>query len=330
MEIGKVSGAPASGAIISGVSDWGALAGYYDTPFMEFTFDTTLGNGLPQLEIYMSGLAGSPPWPQFVDWGDGTLEEVSGSPWSHTYSTGGTYDVKFSGFALLALSSSNDSEKLIDIKQFVNTVEVSSLNAGSELQSISSLPAPVLASNAGILLLANCPKLSSVPSINSWDVSVLSTLGSCFFASSVFDLSLSNWDVSNVTNFFSTFQEATSFNQDISSWDVSNANMLGSMFYLASSFDQNLGAWTFKNSANINFIFALSGMSDINVALCLEGWDSVGQGTNVIATLMFGSAVIGAGPRTLSESTYPNAKTAYDNLIANNSWDFTDSFNWVA
>mgnify|MGYP000352974642 FL=1 len=66
-------------------------------------------------------------------------------------------------------------------------------------------------------------------------------------------------------------------------------------------------------------------MSDANVALCLEGWDSVGQGTSVDATDMFGTAA-----RTMSESTYSNAKTAYDNLISTYSWDFTGSFNWVA
>lgn len=72
-------------------------------------------------------------------------------------------------------------------------------------------------------------------------------------------------------------------------------------------------------------IFNNSGMSDANVALCLEGWDKVGQGTGVNATDMFGVTA-----RTLSESTYPDAKVAYDNLISTYSWDFTGSFNWVA
>jgi len=332
MEIFKVSGAPASGASISGVSDWRGLSGYYDTPFMEFRFDTTLGDGLPELTFDISGLAGAPPGvSNFVDWDDGTtLEEVSGATLSHTYSTGGVYDIKVSGYGLL--TANNDLQtKLTDIPVFVNTLELQQFSSSSELTSISSPVAPVLNSGAGVLLLSNNPKLSSVSAINSWDVSGVTNLGSAFFNSLLFNQPLSNWVVSGVTlSMGSMFQGATSFNQDISSWDVSNAGFVGSMFFGASSFDQDLGAWTFKDSCIINFIFNNSGMSDANVALCLEGWDSVGQGTSVDATDMFGTVVSGGGPRTLSESTYPNAKTAYDNLIANNSWDFTGSFNWIA
>lgn len=331
MEIFKVSGALASGASISGVSDWRALAGYYDTPFMEFRFDTTLGDGLPELTFNIFGLVGTPPGVfKFVDWDDGTpLEEVTSSAFSHTYSTGGVYDVKVSGYGLL--TANNDLQtKLTDIPVFVNTLELQSLNASNELTSISSPVAPVLSSGSGGSLLSNCAKLSSVPAINSWDVSGVTNLSGAFLNSLLFDSPLSNWDVSGVTSIGLVFQGATSFNQDISSWDVSNTGFMGSMFFDATSFDQNLGAWTFKDSCNVTFIFNNSGMSDANVALCLEGWDSVGQGTSVDATNMFGTPTTGGGARTLSESTYPNAKTAYDNLIANNSWDFTGSFNWVA
>jgi len=331
MEIFKVSGAPASGASISGVSDWRALAGYYDTPFMEFRFDTTLGDGLSELTFNISGLAGAPPGvSEFVDWDDGTpLEEVSGATFSHTYSTGGVYDVKVSGYGVLTANNSLQT-KLTDIPVFVNTLELNSLNSCSELTSISSPAPPVLNSGAGILILANCPKLSSVSAINSWDVSGVTNLGSAFAGDSLFDSPLSNWDVSGVTGMGNVFEGATSFNQDISSWDVSNAGFVANVFSGASSFDQNLGAWKFKDSCIINFIFNNSGMSDANVALCLEGWDSVGQGTSVNATNMFGTTLVGGGPRTLSESTYPAAKAAYDNLISTYSWDFTGSFNWVA
>jgi len=107
---------------------------------------------------------------------------------------------------------------------------------------------------------------------------------------------------------------------------VSGVTNMRLMFVNASAFDQNLGPWTFADNANIPLMFSGSGMSDANVALCLEGWDKVGQGTGVNASDMFGDGT----PRTLSESTYPDAKAAYDNLISTYSWDFTDSFNWVA
>ena len=161
--------------------------------------------------------------------------------------------------------------------------------------------------------------------ISGWNVSSVTDMSQMFTNAEAFNQNIGGWTVSDVTNMRIIFNNARAFNQDISGWDVSKVTNMQGAFGNATVFDQNLGAWTFKDSCIISGIFNNSGMSDANVALCLEGWDSVGQGTSVDATDMFGLT-----PRTLSESTYPNAKTAYDNLIANNSWDFTGSFNWVA
>jgi len=329
MEIGKISGAPASGVSVSGVSDWAAIGGYYNTPPMELKFNTALGDGLPQLSIGLSGLAGSPIWPNFVDWGDGTLEELVSNPQTHTYSTGGVYDVKFFGYGVF--SAQNDLQtKLVEINKWVDTIELLSLNSCLQLTAINDSNPAVITSGAGVLLLSNCPLLSVTSGINNWDVSSLTTLNSAFLNSLLFDGDVSGWDVSGVSQFGFLFNGASSFNQDVSGWDVSSGSFFGSIFNNATSFDQNVGAWQFGNNALCDFFFANSGISDANVALCLEDWDSVGQGTGVVMTNMFGTTASGGGPRTLSESTYPNAKTAYDNLIANNSWNFTGSFNWVA
>ena len=267
---------------------------------------------------------------KFVDWDDGTpLEEVSGATFSHTYSTGGVYDVKVSGYGVL--SANNDLQtKLTDIPVFVNTLELSVLNSCAELTSISSPVAPVLNSNAGILLLSNCPKLPSVSAINSWDVSGVTNLNSAFMDSLLFDSPLSNWDVSGVTSMGLVFQGATSFNQDISSWNVSNAGFVSSMFFNATSFDQNLGAWTFKDSCIIGFIFNNSGMSDA-MSRCVWRAGTALVRVRVLTPLIclaLRSVVVAQGH--LASPLTPNAKTAYDNLIANNSWDFTNAFNWVA
>ena len=168
--------------------------------------------------------------------------------------------------------------------------------------------------------------------ISVWDVSSVADMDQMFNNATVFNQNIGGWNVSSVTSMRRMFNNAIAFNQDISGWNVSSVTNMESMFGDAAAFNQDLGAWTFKNNANIKHFFYDSAMSDANVALCLEGWDSVGQGTNVDATYMFQATpfVNPPTPRTLSESTYPDAKVAYDNLIANNSWDFTGSFNWVA
>ena len=157
-----------------------------------------------------------------------------------------------------------------------------------------------------------------------WDTSSGVNFFRMFFGTP-WNRDLSGYNMSSATNISQMFSNANAFNQDISGWNVSGVTDMSFMFNQATAFDQDLGAWTLKDSCIMNEIFRNSGMSNANVALCLEGWDKVGQGTSVDATDMFGSTA-----RTLSESTYPNAKTAYDNLISTYSWDFTGSFNWVA
>ena len=161
--------------------------------------------------------------------------------------------------------------------------------------------------------------------LNSWDVSLVEDMQYMFSSANSFDQPLNNWVVSSVIKMNNMFERAFAFNQDISGWDVSGVDVMNNMFEVASSFDQNLGAWQFKNNAIGSSFFDGSGMSDANVALCLEGWDSIGQGTGVDMTNMFGTI-----PRTLSQSTYSAAKAAYDNLIATYSWDLTNSITWVA
>ena len=161
--------------------------------------------------------------------------------------------------------------------------------------------------------------------LDSWNVSSVTDMRDMFNIAFAFNQDISGWNVGSVTNMSGMFAGAFAFNQPLNGWNVSGVTDMSRMFRFAIAFNQNLGAWTFKNNVILNEIFSSSGMSDANVALCLEGWDSVGQGTSVDATDMFGSTA-----RTMSESTYPNAKTAYDNLISTYSWDFTGSFNWVA
>lgn len=168
--------------------------------------------------------------------------------------------------------------------------------------------------------------------ISGWNVSSVTNMNQMFTDAQAFNQDIGGWNISNVTTMRRAFANAIVFNQDISGWDVSSVTNMESMLSGATVFNQDLGAWTFENNANIKHIFSDSGMSDANVALCLEGWDSVGQGTNVDAAYMFQATPFTnpPTPRTLSQSTYPNAKTAYDNLISTYSWDFTGSFNWVA
>lgn len=170
--------------------------------------------------------------------------------------------------------------------------------------------------------------------MSGWDVSSLTSAADAFSDTDV-DADLSSWDVSNVTNFDNAFSHALNFQGiGVDGWDVSSADSLIGMFLNSTLFAADISGWTFKNGAKIsNLIKDCTSITDAEVALYLEGWDSnPNQGTGLIALEW---CKISNAPRTLSESTYPNAKTAYDNLkdsVANGGkgWIMLLDITWVA
>ncbi len=135
---------------------------------------------------------------------------------------------------------------------------------------------------------------------------ILSDLLGCFFQATGLPSNIGLWKVNGVTNFSGMFSDV-----------------------LATAMSDAFGQWTFGDSAIIGGL-TFENISDADLASCLVQWES-NQGSSVDLTgKPFGRDPRGGGaPRTLSETTYPSAKAAYDNLIANNSWSFGTSINWV-
>ena len=135
---------------------------------------------------------------------------------------------------------------------------------------------------------------------------ILSDLSSCFFGATGLPSNIGLWKVDGVTNFSGCFAGV-------------DPNAMSDAF----------GQWTFGDSAIIGGA-TFENISDADLESCLVQWEA-NQGSSVDLTgLPFGRDPRGGGaPRTLSETTYPSAKAAYDNLISNNSWSFGTSINWV-
>ena len=141
--------------------------------------------------------------------------------------------------------------------------------------------------------------------MSGWDVSNVQSFTQAFTGSNV-NVDVSSWDLSSCTNIQYAFQDTPMEGIGTELWDISGISRLDSCFG-GSNFNRNVGVWKFKNSAIAIGMFApCTSWTDANLALTLEGWDSAGQGTGVLITL---------DQRNLSQGTYPNAKTAYDNLV---------------
>ena len=170
------------------------------------------------------------------------------------------------------------------------------------------------------------------------DVLSLSNIivGTSTFESYTGQFSSTNLPKEISTTLTNTFRTARAPGQtylpsNLSSWDVSNVTTFQETFFNNPAVtDSHVGPWTFGDGAVIgDDTFSL--MSDAEVASCLVQWNSnPNQGSNVELLSSFSNSSGGPSPRTLSQSTYPAAKTAYDNLLSTYSWTDTDAINWVA
>ncbi len=184
-----------------------------------------------------------------IDWGDGTVEELTEADENptHNYATAGTHTVAIKGEfpALIMLFASK--ENLISLEQWGN-IQWNSFNAA----------------------FANCTNMvynaTDVP-----DLSNVTDMSSMFDGATSFNGDLSAWGskLSNVTNMSGIFDGATSFNGDISTWDVSNVTEMGSMFRNAESFNGDISGWNVGNVVNMSEMFRGADSFDGD----LSNWD---------------------------------------------------------
>jgi len=193
--------------------------------------------------------------------------------------------------------------------------------------------------------------------LDTWNTATTTDMSRMFNRASSFDQYIGGWDVGQCSDFNSMFDFATSFNQDISSWNVNGGfyttSKFSGMFDSASAFDQDLSGWfpAATPCQDVSEIFLFSGMNqvldwvftsgnrrsflntnsitDATIAANIIAWNSnPNQNNNIDLT---SGALLPFGGRTLSQSAYPAAKAAYDNLIlatGSGGKGWTPFFNW--
>ena len=169
-----------------------------------------------------------------VDWNDGTNSHITS--WNqpeatHTYSEPGIYEIKITGVIKgFRFNNNGDRLKLIEIKNWGN------LNLG----------------NNGYYFYG-CSNLD-ITATDVLDLNGTTNLRGLFYkcSSLVFNESINSWDTSKVTNMGSMFNKASSFNQPLS-FDTSNVINMSFMFSTASSFNQPLDF----NTSSVTDMFAM-------------------------------------------------------------------------
>ena len=205
-----------------------------------------------------------------IDWGDGTVEQVSGIKRNpvHTYAEPGTYTVAIKGdFPRLYLDayvygSRENARKLQTVEQW-GAIEWESMQAAfsgaSELE-LRATDTPDLSKVTNMAAMFQGAKLFN-QDISGWDVSGVTNMsrmfggGATFGGARSFNQDISGWDVSSVTNMTGMFRGAKSFNQPIGAWDVSSVTNMTGMFRGAKSFNQPIGAWDVSSVTNMYRMF---------------------------------------------------------------------------
>jgi surface protein len=311
----------------------------YDPNNLVLVYDTTLGDGSNTIYAPVGGTVSVT-----IDWGDGTSNfyNFGGTVYaSHTYSSPGIYVVQYSG-SMSRLSHgtvppvASARQKLIGCLSFGQIGLKDMFGGFSSCTNLitvpSSLPSTWLTiygmftnctnfnssgisswniggvSNISLInMFVNCINFNQ--SLNSWDMTNVTTITSMFDGCSNFNQPLNAWNTSNITNMVLAFRNCINFNQNIGGWNVGNVTNMSSMLNNADSFSQNLANWDLKSISQTtttnglaNFMVNATGLSTVNYDATLIGWNNnKANFANNIRVHFGGSKYSAAGQTARSE-----------------------------
>ncbi|KQT21462.1 hypothetical protein ASG31_16435 [Chryseobacterium sp. Leaf404] len=152
-----------------------------------------------------------------------------------------------------------DNAKIVQINQWGSTVWSSMRNAFSGCMNLNMTASdiPNLSAVTDMSsMFAGCSSLIGNSSINSWDISGVTSLQGIFMSCTVFNQPIGNWNTGNVQNMGTVFLMNQNFNQPIGNWNTSQVTAMDAMFNNAKSFNQPIGDWDVSNVDEMEFMFA--------------------------------------------------------------------------
>lgn len=237
-----------------------------------------------------------------LDWGDGTVERISGDNPTHTYDSADLYEITlteahFDSWVNIERQSWTNVDvqydlsglRSVDVWTNMRTLSASGAFAGAVDLEYVSPPPPSLTNMENMFFQArsfngdvsgwdvsNVVSMDAMfyhahnfnQSLNDWDISSAENISHMFWGASDFNQPLDQWDVSSVTSMEDMFRGAESFNQPLNDWDTSRLRNAGHMFYQASSFNQPLDEWDVSNVRIMRSMFRESAFNQD-----ISGWD---------------------------------------------------------
>ena len=174
----------------------------------------------------------------------------------------GSYDIRISGiFPALFLQLSPDKSKLIEVKKWGNTgfneplAIQGAFGYNNLLTTVSATDVPIgtFTNLSGMFIY--CSSLVSIPNLNNWDVSNVTSMGGMFREAPNFNGDMSSWNTSNVVDMSYMLSNVPLFNGDISSWNVSSVSNFKQFLYNKPIWNNDLSGWNVSGATNMERMF---------------------------------------------------------------------------
>ncbi len=335
-----------------------------------FEVDTTQA-GVSAADEFLLPLISTGTYNCLVDWGDSNSDTITvwnQAETTHTYASSGTYTITITGqITGWRFNNGGDKSKITNISQW-GVLKLGNDDGYFYGCNNLTITATDLLNTTGMTnfskFFISCSSITTIPNIDQWNVSNITTVRNMFLicsnfnsplngwdTSSMLDMTnllnsaaswnqptLNNWDVSNVTQMFGVFANTSTANPDISDWDVSSVVSFETMFVNNGGFNQDLSTWNtvsgeifgrmFLNASSFN-----SDISSWNVSQMTIGTSFL-EGATSFSTENYDLLLVAWNQLTLQSSVSIHfgtteysvgaPATARANLVNSDSWTIVD------
>ncbi|TVQ99557.1 MAG: BspA family leucine-rich repeat surface protein [Deltaproteobacteria bacterium] len=201
-----------------------------------------------------------------VDWGDGEpptrVTAPSVDQRIRTYDVPGEYTITIRGQIEGWTFNHPHGEDRLKIQEISNwgPLRLGAAPAAGHFRGASNLTitATDVLDLTGTTLLRRtfegCSSLTTVPSMNEWDLGAITDTSYMFQGASQFNQPIGDWNTSSVTTMAGMFDGAAAFNQPIGGWDTSQVMNMATLFQGAAAFNQPIGGW---DTSSVQFMEAM-------------------------------------------------------------------------
>ncbi len=183
-------------------------------------------------------------------WGDGTSSAITAynqAEITHTYPSAGTYNIEIYGTCYgWKFVTAGEKTKITEIKQW-GTLRLGNANSYFSGCSNLTITATDILDLTGTTtfqgMFTGCSKLTSIPSLTSWNTANITTMNSMFDQCALFNQSLVGLNTANVTNMAQLLRGCTVFNGSVTNLNTSKVTTLVSTFNGCTAFNQPLTGW---------------------------------------------------------------------------------------